>query len=216
MRIALFADVHANLPALETFERLTRSNVDGYICLGDVVNYGPWNDECVDLVCSLPNVIYLQGNHERLFLGEEPIEHEIPLVQAFLAVSRRRFTRMEKIRNLPKDHVLGPYSCTHNIDGNRRIYPDTPVTLDRSYVIGHTHHQFRKRSGSHELINCGSVGQNRGFIDVIQYATYVVERNEIALHSHPYRVELFINQLVALGYPEECVDYYRSKKRLSA
>ena len=71
MRLAIFSDVHGNLPALELFVADTERVVDGYVCLGDVVNYGPWSDECVELVCSLPNIIYLEGNHERMFLGEE-------------------------------------------------------------------------------------------------------------------------------------------------
>ena len=69
MRYAVFSDVHANLPALERFVDQTRAEVDAYICLGDVVNYGPWNDECLDLVISLPGIVYIEGNHERLFCG---------------------------------------------------------------------------------------------------------------------------------------------------
>jgi predicted phosphodiesterase len=67
--IAILSDVHGNLPALEKFLKSTKYIADTYICLGDVVNYGPWNDECLEFVHSLPGVVLLEGNHERLFLG---------------------------------------------------------------------------------------------------------------------------------------------------
>ena len=43
MRYLVFSDVHGNLPALEKV--LNKENkVQGYINLGDVVNYGPWGN----------------------------------------------------------------------------------------------------------------------------------------------------------------------------
>jgi predicted phosphodiesterase len=213
VRFAIFADVHANLPALEKFVEVTRSKVDGYVCLGDVVNYGPWNDECIELVWSLPNVTFLEGNHERLFLGTETVSEELPLVQTFFAHSRARFSLAERIRALPERHALGPYTCVHTIEGNRRIYPDSDLNLDANYVIGHSHHQFRRQNNGFEIVNCGSVGQNRGLIDLVQYAIYDLPGNKMTLHSEPYPVDLFIDQLEALHYPEECIAYYRGKKR---
>ena len=213
MRVAIFSDVHANLPALEAFVAATRDAVDGYICLGDVVNYGPWNDACVEIVASLPNVTYLEGNHERLFLGLEPVAHEIPLVQEFLAHSLPRFTQVDRIRNLPLATTLGRYTCVHTIGLTQRIYPDTVVDVDRSYVIGHTHRQFRTQCRQHEVVNCGSVGQNRGFIDLAQYAIYDADRDELSLREQPYAFGVFLRELIACGYPEACVDYYRKKNR---
>lgn len=40
MKIALFSDIHANLPALQAFfEDLDARNVDSVYCLGDLVGY---------------------------------------------------------------------------------------------------------------------------------------------------------------------------------
>ncbi|WP_313157585.1 metallophosphoesterase family protein [Sphingobacterium multivorum] len=49
MRIALFSDIHANLPALESFftEVATR-NIDAMYCLGDLVGYNIWPNEVID------------------------------------------------------------------------------------------------------------------------------------------------------------------------
>ena len=68
-----------------------------YVCLGDVVNYGPWNDECLEAISSLPNIVLLEGNHERLFRGDDPIDNELALVRQFYADSRSSFTRTDPI-----------------------------------------------------------------------------------------------------------------------
>jgi predicted phosphodiesterase len=49
MRIALFSDVHANLPALEAFfEDVATRNTDAIYCLGDLVGYNIWPNEVID------------------------------------------------------------------------------------------------------------------------------------------------------------------------
>ncbi|MFP9099733.1 metallophosphoesterase family protein [Flavobacterium sp. RHBU_24] len=49
MKIALFSDIHANLPALEAFFKdLDTQNVDSVYCLGDLVGYNIWPNEVVN------------------------------------------------------------------------------------------------------------------------------------------------------------------------
>jgi predicted phosphodiesterase len=209
MVTAVFSDVHGNLPALERFVELTRG-VDAYVCLGDVVNYGPWNDECLELVLSLPGIVLLEGNHERLFLGTEPVEHEVPLVRTFLEHSIASFTRADLITGLPREHVLGSYLCTHTID-DRRVYADTAITVSRDYMIGHTHHQFRVERSGHTIVNCGSVGQNRKRLDVLNYVLYDEATGFTRLCQETYRVDRLLAAMSARGYPAPCLDYYRGK-----
>ncbi|WP_192822037.1 metallophosphoesterase [Rufibacter sp. LB8] len=48
MRIALFSDIHANLPALEAvLAHMDTQNLDAVYCLGDLVGYGTWPNEVV-------------------------------------------------------------------------------------------------------------------------------------------------------------------------
>lgn len=70
MRYGLLADVHANLGALQVAIRTLRDEgVDGWLCAGDVVGYGPHPNECVELVAELAPVV-VAGNHELLVTGE--------------------------------------------------------------------------------------------------------------------------------------------------
>lgn len=48
MKIALFSDIHANLPALEAFfEDLEKRRPDAVYCLGDLVGYNVWPNEVI-------------------------------------------------------------------------------------------------------------------------------------------------------------------------
>ena len=49
MRIALFSDIHANLPALEAcFKSMDEQKPDSLYCLGDLVGYNIWPNEVIN------------------------------------------------------------------------------------------------------------------------------------------------------------------------
>jgi predicted phosphodiesterase len=51
MKIALFSDIHANLPALEAcLVDIDKQNPDATYCLGDLVGYNIWPNEVIDLI----------------------------------------------------------------------------------------------------------------------------------------------------------------------
>jgi predicted phosphodiesterase len=51
MKIALFSDIHANLPALEAFfEDLETTKPDAVYCLGDLVGYNIWPNEVINAI----------------------------------------------------------------------------------------------------------------------------------------------------------------------
>lgn len=69
---AVLSDIHGNYEALRAVEEDARSiaQVEGspsqisFICLGDVVNYGPQPNECMSWVCEHAEIT-ISGNHER-------------------------------------------------------------------------------------------------------------------------------------------------------
>lgn len=51
MKIALFSDVHANLPALEScFKSIEEKKPDAVYCLGDLVGYNVWPNEVINKI----------------------------------------------------------------------------------------------------------------------------------------------------------------------
>jgi predicted phosphodiesterase len=64
MRLALVADVHGNLPALEAALRALRDEAcDRLLCAGDLVGYGPFPNECVALL-EESSALCIAGNHD--------------------------------------------------------------------------------------------------------------------------------------------------------
>ena len=65
MKIAVFSDIHGNYQALEAIiNHISKQNVDKIIFLGDAVSLGPNHNECINLLNSIDDLIYIYGNHE--------------------------------------------------------------------------------------------------------------------------------------------------------
>ena len=65
MRVALIADIHANLPALEAVlaDVAQRTDIDGIYHLGDLVGYAPWPNEVV-LLLQARAISGIAGNYD--------------------------------------------------------------------------------------------------------------------------------------------------------
>jgi predicted phosphodiesterase len=64
MRIALFSDIHANLPALEAFFRdVDLHKPDALYCLGDLVGYNSWPNEVIIAIRGR-NIPTIAGNYD--------------------------------------------------------------------------------------------------------------------------------------------------------
>ena len=72
MRIAVIADIHGNLPALEAvFVDIERRDVDQIINLGDCVSGPLWPREVCDLLMDRDDMT-IRGNHDRWVSGPDP------------------------------------------------------------------------------------------------------------------------------------------------
>jgi predicted phosphodiesterase len=88
VRYGVIADVHGNLPALEVaVGRLRAEGVDRFLCAGDLVGYGPYPNECVELVAEL-RAETVAGNHDLIAIGELSDDDCIRLARETLAWTR--------------------------------------------------------------------------------------------------------------------------------
>jgi predicted phosphodiesterase len=74
MRYGVISDVHGNVHALEAVLRaLERESLDGFVCPGDLVGYGPRPNECVERMRSLGDaLVAVAGNHDLMAVGRLP------------------------------------------------------------------------------------------------------------------------------------------------
>ena len=88
MRFAVIADVHGNMPALEAvLAEIAGERIDGYLCPGDLVGYGPMPNEAVARVEAL-GAVTVAGNHDLIATGVLTTDRCSPLARATLEWTR--------------------------------------------------------------------------------------------------------------------------------
>ena len=101
MKLAVISDIHGNLPAFKKALGIISNlkKVDQYIFLGDIVGYGPWSNECVEIVKSIKNCIKIRGNHEEYFIKGECDKKNL-LAQSFLIIVLKILMKLMKLKNI--------------------------------------------------------------------------------------------------------------------
>jgi putative phosphoesterase len=211
MLVCLMSDIHGNLPALEKVLTLTKE-VELYVSLGDVVNYAPWSNDCVDLLESLDNKILLRGNHEENFLKKKYPGKNL-IASEFHKFCIGQFNRFNEIENYELSAHISDYYLTHTVE-NMYVFDDTSLNINSNVILGHSHKQFVTSRNSFTLVNPGSVGQNRQFVNVINYIIWDTIKNTFECKSVEYNVDSVIEKMIQLRYPDICINYYKNKKRL--
>jgi predicted phosphodiesterase len=155
MRYGVLADIHGNLHALEaTLRALRPERVDGYLVAGDLVGYGPFPNECVDLVREL-GAVCVAGNHDLIALGRLSDRRCIRIARESLAWTRRvlREDALAYLETLPlraeaeggvviahgslddpEQYVTRPEQKAEQLERLKAEHPDARVLL-----LGHTH-----------------------------------------------------------------------------
>ena len=96
MQLAIFSDVHSNLPALEAvLADIEQRGVTQRVCLGDIVGYNAEPAECVERVRPICEVI-LQGNHDAAAAGGVDLSWFNPVARAGLEYARDRLTEEQR------------------------------------------------------------------------------------------------------------------------
>ena len=217
MKILIFGDVHGNLPALEMFFLREKNNYDALVCHGDVVNYGPWTNECIALLNDMPSCTILKGNHENYFINGSYDGTNI-IANTFFEHCYSNFYKslVNIIDSYGCKIQLEDFTIQHTLN-NQYIFSDTDISdleIDTNYIIGHSHQQYERAKNKFKIYNTGSLGQNRKYINQSCYLKFDTSNKIIELKNFTYDINTVINQMKAEKYPLICIDYYRSKMQL--
>lgn len=179
-KIAIFSDVHGNLPALQT----VLADVEGWqpdivLVNGDVINRGPQPRECWEVIAAGLDAGWLMtiGNHEQFVLEwGKPQENLTPIEREMWQSSRWTYEQLtaeqlDRIGRLPLaisltfsgKTVRATHAALHNTrDGivpwlddeaiARKMQPAPDV-----WLTSHTHRIFQRDIGGTLVINTGSV-----------------------------------------------------------
>ena len=191
-KIAIISDIHGNFEALKAVYRdMISRGVRRSFCLGDVVGYGPFPQNCLRIVKRTCEVV-LKGNHEHYVCDQTNLERDLKSC----AVAGVRFSakQMEEadfafLRTLSLTKVLIDLELSlahgsffepeefHYISDPEAAVAELERTPSRICIVGHTHvpYVFGSTKGLYEdlpndllldkgekfIINVGSVGQPR-------------------------------------------------------
>ncbi len=118
MKLVVFSDVHGNLEALDLFmEHSVSLGADLYVCLGDMIGYGPNPNECLEKIKNLAGENIVMGNHEWAALNlEDSAGYMNPMAYDAIVWTRRALTgrNLEFIDGLPEKIEMGQFTFVHS------------------------------------------------------------------------------------------------------
>ena len=202
MRIALFADVHANLAALQACLRHAGTrNVDRYAFLGDFVDYGAQPGAVVDVIAGYAanGAIVVRGNHDTMPESTLTAQQMSFLQSLPLCVREGDMCFVHSSARAPEswEYIETTAAARETIDAAGTTYT----------FAGHVHDQvlyfktlagktapFRPISGSpvplppHRgwLAIVGSVGQSRDENPAAAYAIFDDAAEEMTFYRVPF------------------------------
>ncbi|HHY56014.1 MAG TPA: metallophosphoesterase family protein [Chloroflexi bacterium] len=164
MKLAILADIHGNLPALEAVTReLERLQPDYVVVDGDLINGVPFSSEVIDRIGELDWVV-VRGNHEfylldlgtaRAIPGSDDAER---WGQLHWLYDRITPAQAAYLAMLPDDRTFylpgaQPLRITHGLPGRNRVglyrsQPDDKIAAEladvheATFVTAHTHVQI--------------------------------------------------------------------------
>lgn len=237
MRYAIVSDIHANLAAFQAVAvHLKSQQIDAVWNLGDIVGYGPYPNECIELLRSFPN-INIAGNHDWGAIGKIPIS-DFNREAAFVCEWTESVLKKEYgdyLRDLPETQSGGDFTMAHGsprrpiweyimnaFEAAQNLpYFKTPVCL-----VGHSHIPFffRQIGGEQPLfrhledveevsfgegryiVNPGSVGQPRDGDPRGSYAVYDADAKKLTLYRIPYDISQTQQRMRESGLPHFLID----------
>lgn len=230
--VAVFSDVHANLEALDAVMADARGcRVENFLCLGDVVGYGPDPVACLELIMGLGCPVLL-GNHDQAVGQPELEDHLNVYAAAGIQFTRHQLGQehLDFLAGLPMNLSMGDTIFAHGSVNTESPW-DYVVTREdwarqflatpaRKIFLGHTHRPALWRldhnglenlecGGSHILdprarygINVGSVGQPRNLRPDACYSIFHAAEDRIEFRFVKYDFKLTQKKIKRAGLPK--------------
>lgn len=229
MRYAVVSDLHSNLQAWQAALLDIRSYaVDGIICLGDIVGYGPNPAEVMESVNSSVDHFVL-GNHDAALAGLLSEAQFSDEARAGLAWARQRLDRRAAawFREVPL-LLQGPgFRCAHGDFGEpsrfhyiieaEEAMPSWQAADEPILFVGHTHkpglfvigrsgtphrldpQDFEAEPDKRFIVNPGSVGQSRDGDVRASYCIFDAEARTVHWRRVPFDLDAYAGALDRAG-----------------
>lgn len=210
MKVAILADIHANLPALESV--LGEVGDMPKFCCGDLVGYNPFPNEVIDLVME-KNIVSILGNHDHAVLsGDTPwfnstAKKAIEWTEEEL--TRENFNFLKQLPRVYENELYMTHGSPREVL-EEYVYESDPWYVFKDFfnytksdiiVLGHTHVPFVKRISEKLIFNPGSVGQPRDFDNRASYAILDLKTQGVEIKRADYDIERTAESITKKGLP---------------
>jgi predicted phosphodiesterase len=237
-RVAVLADIHGNLPALEAvLAAVEAAGADTIVLLGDLA-LGPMPAQTLDRVAALGDrAVWIHGNCERELItafdgGPVPGPNADAAAATAAMIGKKHRDRLDQL----------PLSVAIDIDGlgptlfchasprrdDEMLLVDSPPqrwaaalagVAEATVVLGHTHMHFDRLAAGYRVVNAGSVGMAYGEPG----AAWALLGPQITLRNTRYDGREAARLIGASGYPnaadwaaEYVLQHYSDTEALAA
>lgn len=216
MKLAIIADVHSNLYALEAvLESVGNAKI---YHAGDVVGYNPFPKETIEIFKErgIPSVM---GNHDRA-VAFSRAEGFNPVAREAVEWTRQRLggEELEYLASLPPEISGENFAIMHGSPRNpieEYVFPGYPRRVLEHYllmagkevlILGHTHIPMVERFGEGIILNPGSVGQPRDKLKEASFAFLNSRKSEVEIVRVDYPIEKTARAIRKAGLPGMLAD----------
>ncbi|MGA2138233.1 MAG: metallophosphoesterase family protein [Verrucomicrobiia bacterium] len=235
LRYAILSDIHANLEGLEVvLKDSLEQKCTHYVCLGDIVGYGPNPKECLAAIRGLECPV-IMGNHDEYCASEMELVGFNAMAAEAIRWTRTQLTAEEKewLRELKYVRHVESFTIVHaTLDlPERWAYVFDRLAAQSSFNYqhtavcfnGHTHvpvafvrsptglqgglySKIKIEVGRKYFVNVGSVGQPRDRNPKASYVIFDLLTNMIELRRVDYDIPKTQKKIRAVGLPESLAE----------
>jgi putative phosphoesterase len=213
-KVAIMADIHGNLPALEAvLEDARGRGLRIFLNAGDSLGYGIFSNKIIELLCN-SGVLSIKGNYDLKVLEGKGVRKDpaLRLISRNLSQTGRSYLEIlpERVAvNVGGKKLLMVHGSPRSM--KESVFPDTPDselsqlinnTREDFVVTAHTHIPFVKKVDGILWANPGSVGRPYDGDPRTSYAILTPEPESIEIVRVDYDIEGFADRLRKAGLPE--------------
>ncbi len=228
MKAAIFSDIHGNLEALQgVIKDIKSKDIDKMFCLGDLVGYGPYQNEVVEFITG-EDVIIIGGNYDAAvafddinYIKDNEINRSFALPWAVNEVTENN---KKVLKRLPENLTIAMngkilklvHGSTRKV--NEYLLEDSrevkEVMEEKDWDVlfcGHTHIPYIKKDKEKILVNVGSVGRPKNGTQNIYYTILDIKENgtvEVEIVELKHSNKVMIEEMKKRDFPQELITAY--------
>jgi putative phosphoesterase len=239
-RLAIFSDIHANLPAMEAVKAsIEASSFDGIYCLGDIGGYAGEPNEVQELIRSMGCPTVMGNYDEGVGFNKDDCgchyikPFDIEMSNTSFLWTRQHTTDANKawLREIPREirfeiegkKVLlchgSPRDTTEYLFENRsdgylkQFVPEGKADAHADIIVfGHTHVPFHRTVEGVDFVNTGSVGRPKDGNPQAGYCVLTIDGTNVSAKQVrvDYDVDIACTRLITAGLPKYFAEYLRT------